>query len=111
MSSETAFRIDRTLDGRVALTLLGSVGAEASESLYRAALELVGPQDISVDFREANTIDVSVVQILLALQAAIQPHGATLRVEGASAELGNLLKLAGCDPSWHAGISATGVHV
>ncbi len=66
---------------RSVLRLNGSFGVAEAEELRRAAIELSGREtDLHVDWSEVTQVDVSIVQVLCALRAAVNGSGRSISI-------------------------------
>lgn len=81
---------------QLVLTLTGSVDHYQSESLRAQAIEVcAGEGDVTVDFTEADNIDTSALQVLIALQAELQKKKRQLRIRGASEGMHRWFEVSG----------------
>ena len=78
------------------LMLQGRIDAFVAGELRQAAQQLLDrSQDVHVVCEQVEHIDTSAVQILLALQSGLQNKGQCMRLTSASAQVQQLLNIAG----------------
>ncbi len=83
-------------DGAPSLLLRGIVDLVLAAELHRNALALLTRgEDAAVDCREVERLDAPALQVILALRDGLRLKGKNLRMEGASAQLEELMRLAG----------------
>jgi ABC-type transporter Mla MlaB component len=79
------------------LYLSGSVGVAAAETLVEAARVAADSATVEVRLHEAEHLDASAMQILLALRDRLERGGHVLRVTGASDGIRGYAKVAGLE--------------
>lgn len=79
------------------LNLSGIVDIFDASALHQDALEVMsGPAGrVAVQMEQVESVDMSILQVLLALKRDLTAAGRTIRFEGVSAGLSNLCRLAG----------------
>ena len=86
------------------LVLAGQIGVDAAAQLLdEAELLAANAGDVGVDWREAETVTASSLQLLLALGVSLAERGQTLRVTGDNPNVRRLLELAGLSARFPAG--------
>jgi anti-anti-sigma regulatory factor len=103
-NENTPISVLQTPDGRRTLKLRGDVTANLAADLHRESLDLSRQgQDVLVDCEELKSLDVSTVQILLALKDALISQDKVLQVSGLQKEPAELLEHAGLNKLFTAG--------
>ncbi len=78
------------------LVLTGQVGPDAANRLRAEAERLAaGAGAVDLDWREAEMLSASSLQVLVALKISLSKRGRTLQVSGDNPNLRRLLDLAG----------------
>lgn len=82
--------------GRPTLSLSGSVDIFVAKELYEAACALLDrEEDIAVQWAVVEAVDVSALQILLALQAGLRAKGRRLQFDECSPTIRRFLAVGG----------------
>jgi anti-anti-sigma regulatory factor len=91
------FRVEsRPLGSRDLLVLAGQIGPDAAGPLYRQAEQLATiTGGVDLDWREAEAVSGSCLQVLLALGIALSERALTMRVSGDNPQIRQSLELAG----------------
>jgi anti-anti-sigma factor len=95
--AEKLFRVEvLERESKALLVMAGQIGSEAAGELREQAEVLAaGSGDVTLDWREAETLTASGLQLLLALALALSERGRSLRVAGDNAHIRHSLELAG----------------
>lgn len=94
---EQPFQVTEGEQGRDwQLVLEGVVDVSTAASLQRALLPILErPANVTVECEHLERVDAAALQLLLALQQELQPHGHALRLHHGSSQLQDQLDLAG----------------
>lgn len=95
--TEALFRIEtQALESRNLLVLAGQVGLDATAKLLDEAEDLAGEaRDVDLDWREADVVSASSLQVLLALGVSLSERGRAMRITADNPDIRRLLELAG----------------
>lgn len=95
-AEEQPIVVQPTAEGRQQLTLRGELNVLQAVELQRVALELAGSgQDVVIDCERAGSMDIAVLQVLLALAETLGAQGRSLGWAGLSPEVRSGFDLAG----------------
>ena len=84
------------LESRNLLVLVGQIGLDATAQLRDEAEHLAASaRHVDVDWREAESLTASCLQVLVALAISLSERGQTLRVTADNPEIRRSLELAG----------------
>jgi anti-anti-sigma factor len=82
--------------GQNRLILRGTLDAYLAGDLHRCAIDLFeSGRDVTLDLSEVDSMDVSIMQILLALRGDLVSAGRTLAVSAAGANAARSLRMGG----------------
>ncbi|OYP39138.1 lipid asymmetry maintenance protein MlaB [Rhodopirellula sp. MGV] len=80
------------------IPLVGSIGVAQAEQLHASIREALQSGDkLQLDFTEARDVDASILQLLIAAQAACEESDKSIEWIGVSEQLANSLKRAGAE--------------
>ncbi len=83
-------------DGTPSLLLQGTVDICRAAELHQSALALLARgEDAVIDCHGADHLDASALQLFIALKDGLGIKGKNLRMEGVSAEIESVMRLAG----------------
>ena len=87
-------------DDLLSLKLRGDARVEAAALLLQQAAQADLQKDVAVDWEEAEHVETSVFQVLLAIQKRLTQHGRSLIVEKDNPHVRDCLQLAGLSDSF-----------
>lgn len=88
----------RNKTGRTTLTVRGTAGIAEAAGLQDAALEAAASGNaVTVSLAEAERLDASALQVLLALRASLAANRVEMRWDGCTAQVAEYLALAGVE--------------
>ena len=79
----------------VLVKLRGNVRVDSASSLQQRLLETLGTKDLAVDWEQAEHVDASALQVLLACAKTLKQRTGALRVEKDNPHVRQYLELAG----------------
>lgn len=96
MDDQQAIVVEQETDGRPVLKLVGEMRPQHAAELQRAALQAVARgRDVVVRCERLQSLDLTSLQILVALREALAAHGKTLQLAELSAAAAATIALAG----------------
>jgi anti-anti-sigma factor len=98
MFDRATILVRQATESLVELELAGEINVFSAAKLHDEAMRVADRgQDVLVSTEQLTALDVSALQILLALRVALARQGRGLQFRGLSAEMLDTLRLAGMD--------------
>jgi len=96
MHEQPSILVEQNSDGLPAIRLTGEIGPTHAAELHRMAVQLAEQdQNVVVDCEPLESLDLSSLQILIALRESLASQNKTMRFAELSAEVSEMISLAG----------------
>ncbi len=95
MDSSVSFEVR---GGAVCVKFRGRMGVDAANSMVGQLRQLGTSKDFVLDWKEAEHVDASALQVVLSLKKSLDVAGRTLSVEKDNPQVRDYLRISGLEP-------------